>query len=50
MVTDAYPALNAEQLTAIDDILDAYLDGFLDAWERDNLILCITLWGDGGIF
>ena len=25
-------------MAGIDSILDAYLDGFLDAWERDMLI------------
>ena len=25
-------------MEGIDSILDAYLDGFLDAWERDRLI------------
>lgn len=34
----------ADQLTAIDDVLDAFLDGAITAWERDNLILSIIYW------
>ena len=31
-------------MAGIDSILDAYLGGFLDAWERDMLILSAVEW------
>ena len=45
-MNDCDPQARARMTRAerTDSILDAYLDGFLDAWERDRLIVVELEW------